>query len=363
MICCVFIPPAEIPFSKKMFRLFLCWLPCCLLTSRVYSLNLAIGIVDGGLVVDNITYTVSGANCDSLHITSQTEECKYYGECCGDVVRVRERLEPGTFQCMDVGLTTGYVVNKCPTGTKTALSQMCEKAGNTSDFADMAQISHWPVTSTYTGITYSNIYCAICNGVVKSPMTNTIPGFDPLKAIEFWSADVYCGQDIQLLLENQTSMFTVGWLKEQLKNRKCELLHTATQHGVHRSSCGFTIAQCPASYTNQEIKLLCEFGPANTVSSTSASVFRNKFCEICWEDENISIKKQNKSITFTYHLLRAKPVVQKFQQTFFSNANLLNLTTEKSLQYMSLANNLSQSYWTNQINTSTQTQQSKEPGT
>lgn len=107
MICCVFIPPAEIPFSKKMFRLFLCWLPCCLLTSRVYSLNLAIGIVDGGLVVDNITYTVSGANCDSLHITSQTEECKYYGECCGDVVRVRERLEPGTFQCMDVGLTTG----------------------------------------------------------------------------------------------------------------------------------------------------------------------------------------------------------------------------------------------------------------
>jgi len=32
----------------------------------------------------------------------------------------------------------GYVVNKCPTGTKTALSQMCEKAGNTSDFAGMS---------------------------------------------------------------------------------------------------------------------------------------------------------------------------------------------------------------------------------
>jgi len=59
---------------------------------------------------------------------------------------------------------------------------------------------------------------------VKSPMTNTIPGFDPLKAIEFWSADVYCGQDIKLLLEkNQTSMFTVGWLKEQLKNRFVKL--------------------------------------------------------------------------------------------------------------------------------------------
>ena len=27
------------------------------------------------------------------------EECKYYGDCCRDPMRIREKLEPGTFSC------------------------------------------------------------------------------------------------------------------------------------------------------------------------------------------------------------------------------------------------------------------------
>ena len=35
-------------------------------------------------------------------ITSPNAECRFYGECCGDPVRIRERLEPGTFSCLSL---------------------------------------------------------------------------------------------------------------------------------------------------------------------------------------------------------------------------------------------------------------------
>ena len=30
------------------------------------------------------------------------EECKYYGDCCRDPMRIREKLEPGTFSCQQL---------------------------------------------------------------------------------------------------------------------------------------------------------------------------------------------------------------------------------------------------------------------
>ena len=47
----------------------------------------------------------NNSNCNTLR--SQREECKFYGECCGDPIRIRERLEPETFQCMNIGNTQG----------------------------------------------------------------------------------------------------------------------------------------------------------------------------------------------------------------------------------------------------------------
>ena len=33
------------------------------------------------------------------NIEGLSEECKYYGDCCKDPMRIREKLEPGTFSC------------------------------------------------------------------------------------------------------------------------------------------------------------------------------------------------------------------------------------------------------------------------
>lgn len=53
-----------------------------------------------------ITYKHSNVGCETID-KSPNEECKYYGECCGDPVRIRERLEPGTYQCLNIGDVQG----------------------------------------------------------------------------------------------------------------------------------------------------------------------------------------------------------------------------------------------------------------
>lgn len=52
------------------------------------------------------------------------------------------------------------------------------------------------MTGTYTGITYSNLYCAICNGALH-PVTDEGPitDFHHRKALEFWNKDIYCIDD------------------------------------------------------------------------------------------------------------------------------------------------------------------------
>ena len=52
-----------------------------------------------------IEYQRTNLGCERLR--SNREECKFYGECCGDPVRIRERLEPDTYHCMNIGNTQG----------------------------------------------------------------------------------------------------------------------------------------------------------------------------------------------------------------------------------------------------------------
>jgi len=37
-----------------------------------------------------------------------TEECKYYGSCCNDPMRLREKLKSGTFRCTTIDTTSDF---------------------------------------------------------------------------------------------------------------------------------------------------------------------------------------------------------------------------------------------------------------
>lgn len=66
-------------------------------------------------------------------------------------------------------------------------------------------IRNWPVTGTYTGITYSNMYCAICNGALD-PVTDELPinGFLLSKALNFWNVNIVCTNGTADLIEDDT---------------------------------------------------------------------------------------------------------------------------------------------------------------
>jgi len=61
-----------------------------------------VGILTGQPIttVQGSLYT-SGGNCTQFSEGTE-EDCKYYGDCCNDPMRLRERLEKGTFSCVSL---------------------------------------------------------------------------------------------------------------------------------------------------------------------------------------------------------------------------------------------------------------------
>ena len=85
-------------------------------------------------------------------------------------------------------------------------------------------INRWPVTGTYTGITYSNMYCAICNGALH-PLTEGGPpeSFDSLKALEFWTKEIYCDNSTIMNVENEKTIPTADVLQTLVQQRLVRL--------------------------------------------------------------------------------------------------------------------------------------------
>ena len=59
-------------------------------------------------------------------------------------------------------------------------------------FAAAHSIEHWPVTSTHSGITYRNIYCAICNGALELADKPIGEGLNNLTTVDFWWSTTRC---------------------------------------------------------------------------------------------------------------------------------------------------------------------------
>jgi len=53
-------------------------------------------------------------------------------------------------------------------------------------------IGSWMVSSIVTGITYKNIYCAICNGEMQRNITEGVV------SLSFWKVNVRCHNEIAM---------------------------------------------------------------------------------------------------------------------------------------------------------------------
>ncbi|XP_067949616.1 uncharacterized protein [Watersipora subatra] len=269
-------------------------------------------------------------------------ECRFYGECCSNSVRVREVLEPETYECQNFGNTQGYVVKSCPSGTDEKLASLCEHQG--ADLGADLSILSWPVSGAYTGITYKNVYCAMCNGALTLITDNDLSGiFDPQLALEFWTIEVYCtNSTIEMIEQNLDYFLTPETLENLLEDGLCWKRALPTSLGIHHEGCGNYVAHCPVDYPEGDLKELCVRGPTNEVCLNQTlfdrypcryGSYKNVFCKKCWKNQSPTVLEREVFDSEGLLLMNVQPIVHIPQnETEFDDSNFrIPLTFERNL--------------------------------
>ncbi|XP_067949548.1 uncharacterized protein [Watersipora subatra] len=240
----------------------------------------------------------------------------------------------------------GYVVNSCPQETEEEVSRLCAQVSSAKE-QDLS-ISRWPVTGTYTGITYSNMYCAVCNGALSPVTNNNISEvFDSQKALEFWTIEVYCDNaTIELVESDERYFVTAEELQKHLQKRSCWTTLHPTYLGIYREGCGNYITHCPEDYPESDLKDLCNKGPTNEVCANSDDLYfcksesyKNRFCQICWENRTLSILEEGTIEPVGTLLLRAQPISWRLPNVTEFRADSFSTLPDFPKYFISLKNN------------------------
>lgn len=203
------------------------------------------------------------------------EDCEDYGNCCVDhkfVNVTNETMNKIRYSCSKTGTYTGYfALASCPSFWRNAyVRSLCE--GTNNDETDV--FLQVPVSNRDTLLTYSNIYCAFCNGD---------------RNIEFWSVDARCPN-------SSASNFT-----DNTDLRLCSNHFRAPQHhlqskepaNIHLKKCRHdVINKCPQHWmfqlqnqTAMEIAVKCAllYTPVSLfgIWTSEATIYKNEFCAIC----------------------------------------------------------------------------------
>ncbi|KAF6017224.1 hypothetical protein EB796_024465 [Bugula neritina] len=209
------------------------------------------------------------------------DRCKFYSDCCAMTSpRPMEQLAKGTFSCHD-GF---YIVDHCPAGTNSTLKDLCERfTPNDSDLS----LERWPVRGVLNELSYKNIYCAMCNGILpqssfylQNVWWNIGEGFrqhinDTVNKVEWWPAQVHC--DAESATDYIENFPTHSKLMELIES-SCQVLY---QPPNSPDLCFDAIRECPSS-AGSEIATLCEQGIANYIQVLSTNhIYRNQFCALC----------------------------------------------------------------------------------
>ncbi|XP_071809663.1 uncharacterized protein [Asterias amurensis] len=237
-------------------------------------------------------------------------DCAFFDDCCNDYTEVCNVMnEKGTstnsstwnlklkhFSCAEVkGQHWGYfLVTACSDEyANTYIGKAC------ADFSQSSFFSIAHVTSLTNGLTYRNIYCAICNNVTMSD-------------IVAWPVDVQCKEELpQNLTRN---------LDYIMKNSNCStdinvghLNHNIASIPPIRQCFLDVISSCPAGHT-----LTGECKSYTAIHLNDSTLYRNPQCMMCQLSTNSSI------LSDTEHCEHLKGTVSTHLKNF--NRGLLQRT-------------------------------------
>ena len=105
------------------------------------------------------------------------DSCTHFGDCCPDSKRFepnQQRSAGARFSCLHLRqYNFNWIVNKCPKDwNDPEVAQACEIEPAEWQI-HLDPISHMPVTSQVTGVTYRNLNCATCHQDVPGTRVNS----------------------------------------------------------------------------------------------------------------------------------------------------------------------------------------------
>ena len=194
--------------------------------------------------------TISPCRCDA--------DCVLFNDCC-PLANATVDSEPtlnnkDIQQCQPVvvsGIVTSvnqayYMISTCHQEIPDRISKMCEQ------FDIFA-----PVTDNSTGLTYRNLYCALCHNV-------------PVHKLAMWLVNFQCGHNLRV-----DDSLTLDHLQAH-----CHLYSFVPQPQLvqHTRWCLPSTSQC--SINNSEFQNNCTKGQLDPVIAVG-KVYRNFFCAKC----------------------------------------------------------------------------------
>ncbi|KAF8776768.1 hypothetical protein HNY73_013714 [Argiope bruennichi] len=202
---------------------------------------------------------------ENLLPCSCSSSCAFYKDCCFDSRHRRVDVSAITVSKMCISLSKRgrfLAISGCPSNWSGS-SQFCSES-----------IGHLPpVTSTTSGITYANLYCAVCNGDGEKLTT--------------WNVELRCCPEHEGL-DGRHYVYRRGYLWSKVDNhRKCLCNYVS-----HYNDASFTnslelrscdrsreISRCSSSWHNDTVKELCKAFVDSVY--IGERIYRNIYCGQC----------------------------------------------------------------------------------
>lgn len=236
--------------------------------------------------------TVPACSCDY--------GCEFFGDCCIDYIRhckqaapdeylTSEENTPDTFEdatrlldrsqvtCVTLPQETDHywMVSSCPkTWENDLVKSRCE------DYQPMMNLDLAIIPVSYGGLSYKNVYCALCNGLNQNELTP-------------WKLELLCSQ-------NLTDMIISGnaTLSDLLASGECTISiqppSDSSPSGSRKCLASEVTGDCPVS-SDQDVSALCS-SYQNFVRDENGTTFRNPYCKLCNAVPGVSLVESQERV-------------------------------------------------------------------
>ncbi|GBN89267.1 hypothetical protein AVEN_190165-1 [Araneus ventricosus] len=207
----------------------------------------------------------TNATAEKLLPCSCSSSCSVYKDCCFDSQHRNKDGSATSTSRMCISLSTRgrfLVISGCPSSWSGSSNFCSESIGHLP-----------PVTSTTSGMTYANLYCAICNGDGEKLTT--------------WNVELRCCSEHEYL-EGRRYVYRRGHLWSKVDNHgKCLCHYESHYHDtsfadhLELRSCdrSLEISRCSYSWRDDAVKELCSsfLDPLYI----GERIYRNIYCGQC----------------------------------------------------------------------------------